>query len=229
MPAARTCSSMPSSIVARRPAAKIATNTTSATPIISAEAVTAVRCGWRRAFSRGEMAGETRSAPAACRSTALSGRTSVGASSAKPNIISTAPRPSSEAVALAVAGIAEQRVQQDREADELDQPRRRGSGACAAARCRAWPPRASPRPARRAWRGAPGRSRTRAWRSRRRARPTMIVRVLEPDARCCRARGRTRRTARAAPGAISRPSAMPMIDATEADHERSRRSPSVST
>ena len=45
IPAARTWSSMPRSIVARRPAAKIATNTTSARPIISAEAVIAVRCG----------------------------------------------------------------------------------------------------------------------------------------------------------------------------------------
>ena len=58
MPAARTWSSMPWSIVARRPAAKIVTSTTSATPIISAEAVTAVRCGWRVAFSRAEPAGD---------------------------------------------------------------------------------------------------------------------------------------------------------------------------
>ena len=49
---------MPWSIVARRPAAKIATSTTSATPIISAEAVTAVRWGWRRRVLAGEHARE---------------------------------------------------------------------------------------------------------------------------------------------------------------------------
>ena len=104
MPAARTCSSMPWSIVARRPAAKIATSTTRATPIISAEAVTAVRCGWRVAFSRA-----SRPVSFCIRSSgqpmaALSGRTSVGARSASPKIISSVPRPSTVAVALAVPG-----------------------------------------------------------------------------------------------------------------------------
>ena len=104
MPAALTCSSTPWSIVARRPAAKMATSTTSATPIISAEAVTAVRCGWRRLFSRA-------SVPVTpCRRTSgrpirpLSGRTRVGASSAKPKIISRLPSPSTVAVAVAAPG-----------------------------------------------------------------------------------------------------------------------------
>ena len=39
-------------IVALAPAAKIDTNATSVTPIISAAAVTAVRPGWRTEFSR---------------------------------------------------------------------------------------------------------------------------------------------------------------------------------
>ena len=93
---------MPSSIVARMPAAKIATNTTSATPIMSADAVTAVRCGWRRAFSRASRPVRPRMRSSGLPTRLLSGRTSVAATSAKPNISSTAPRPSVEAVAFAL-------------------------------------------------------------------------------------------------------------------------------
>ena len=48
------------------PAAKTVTSTTSARPTISAAAVTAVRCGWRIAFSRASLPGEA-AAPAARR------------------------------------------------------------------------------------------------------------------------------------------------------------------
>ena len=101
---ALTCSSMPWSIVARRPAAKIATSTTSATPIISADAVTAVRCGWRRLFSRASMPVRPWKRASGRPIRPLSGRTSVGASSAKPKIISSVPKPSTVAVALAAPG-----------------------------------------------------------------------------------------------------------------------------
>ena len=60
-------SSITLSIEPLRPAAKIAVKTTSASPIISAEAVIAVRCGWRSAFSRASRPGIPWNALAAAR------------------------------------------------------------------------------------------------------------------------------------------------------------------
>ena len=101
------CSSITLSIEPRRPAAKIAVKTTSARPIISAEAVIAVRCGWRSAFSRASRPGMPWKRSSGAPMTRASGRTSTGASSATPKIITTMPRPSSAAAAGA-AGAAEQ-------------------------------------------------------------------------------------------------------------------------
>ena len=104
MPAACSWSSRPLSIVARRPAAKIVTKTTSARPIISADAVTAVRCGWRAAFSRARRPVRPWMRSSGRPIALLSGRTSTGAISATPKIIRTAPRPISDAVVAAVPG-----------------------------------------------------------------------------------------------------------------------------
>ena len=111
---------MPWSIVARRPAAKIATSTTSATPIISAEAVTAVRCGWRRVFSRASMPVRPWKRASGRPIRPLSGRTSVGASSAKPKIISSAADAEHGRGGARGARVAEQPVEQQRDADRLD-------------------------------------------------------------------------------------------------------------
>ena len=77
---------------------------------------------------------------------------------------------------MADAEVAEQRVEQDREARRARRARRRRSGGGAAGRRRASRRRASPRPARCASRGAPARSRTRRVAIMPTARPTMIVR-----------------------------------------------------
>ncbi len=208
MPAARTCLSMPSSIVARRPAAKIATNTTSATPIISAEAVTAVRCGWRRAFSVARWP----VSPGSGRPTsALSGRTRVGASSAKPNIISTAPNPSRDAVVLALPGSPN---------SAYSRIARPTSSTAAAVKIRRLRSRPTP--------GVPASriASTGSMRVARRAgtkpdttvvitptsRPAMIVRVCSWMLVVPSSRPNAPNSARSA-GAISRPSAMPTIDA----------------
>ena len=87
-------------IVAFRPAANTATRTTSARPTISAAAVTAVRCGWRIAFSRASTPVRPWKRAIGAPSTRAKGRTSSGARNANANIISTAPRPISEAAAL---------------------------------------------------------------------------------------------------------------------------------
>ena len=94
-----SCSSITLSIEPRRPAAKIAVKTTSASPIISAEAVIAVRCGWRSAFSRASRPGMPWKRSSGAPMTRASGRTSTGASSATPKIITTMPSPSSAAAA----------------------------------------------------------------------------------------------------------------------------------
>ena len=93
------CSSMTLSTDPLRPAAKIAVNTTSASPIMSAEAVIAVRCGWRSAFSRASRPGIPWNRSSGAPMKRASGRTSTGASSATPNIITTTPSPSSAAAA----------------------------------------------------------------------------------------------------------------------------------
>ena len=61
------------------PAASVATRVTSASPIISAAAVDAVRCGFRRALSRASARPHRRSASPASRAHARAGRTSCGA------------------------------------------------------------------------------------------------------------------------------------------------------
>ena len=61
------------------PAAKIVTSTTSARPTISAAAVTAVRCGWRIAFSRASTPVRPWKRASGAPSTRASGRTSSGA------------------------------------------------------------------------------------------------------------------------------------------------------
>ncbi len=134
---ALTCESMPWSIVARRPAAKIATSTTSATPIISAEAVTAVRWGWRRVFSRASMPVRPWKRASGRPIRPLSGRTSVGASSANPKIISRLPSAEHGGGRVRGARVAEQAVEQQRDADRLDDQRRRRSAAGACGRRRA--------------------------------------------------------------------------------------------
>ena len=93
------CSSITLSMEPRRPAAKIAVKTTSARPIISADAVIAVRCGWRSAFSRASRPGMPWKRSSGAPMTRASGRTSTGASSATPKIITTTPSPSSAAAA----------------------------------------------------------------------------------------------------------------------------------
>ena len=94
------CSSTSLSIEPRRPAAKIAVKTTSASPIISADAVIAVRCGWRSAFSRASRPGMPWMRSSGRPISRASGRTSTGASTATPRIITIMPRPSREAVAV---------------------------------------------------------------------------------------------------------------------------------
>ena len=81
-----------SSIVAFAPAAKMETKATSVTPTISAEAVTAVRPGWRTVFSRARRPIRPGSGrPIA----AVSGGTSLGLSTATPRKTSSAPSPTS--------------------------------------------------------------------------------------------------------------------------------------
>ena len=87
-------------MVAFAPAAKIEAKVTSATPIMSAAAVTAVRPGWRTEFSRA-----SRPVMPVARSigrpmTFASGRTSRGESSATPMKVSAAPPPMNEIAAL---------------------------------------------------------------------------------------------------------------------------------
>ena len=75
------------------PAAKTVTNTISASPIISAAAVVAVRPGLRIAFSRASRPVSPRSRSSGRPVTDASGRTSRGENSDTPNRISAAPPP----------------------------------------------------------------------------------------------------------------------------------------
>ena len=79
------------------PAANTVTNTTSASPIISAAAVVAVRPGLRMAFSRARRPVMPRRRSIGRPVTEASGRTSRGEKSDTPNRISTAPPPRSPA------------------------------------------------------------------------------------------------------------------------------------
>ena len=85
------------SIEPRRPAAKIATNATSATPIMSAAAVTAVRPGLRSVFSRARRPVIPKTACSGRPTSAASGRTSSGLSIATDRKTTSAPRPMSPA------------------------------------------------------------------------------------------------------------------------------------
>ena len=85
------------SIEPRSPAAKIVTNTTSATPTISAAAVTAVRAGLRVEFSRARRPVTPVSRCSGAPMSDASGRTSCGLKSATPRKTATDPRPSSAA------------------------------------------------------------------------------------------------------------------------------------
>ena len=82
------------SIEPRRPAAKIVTKATSATPIISAAAVAAVRAGLRIEFSRARRPLTPNSRSSGAPTSQASGRTSCGENSATPRNTATAPPPS---------------------------------------------------------------------------------------------------------------------------------------
>ena len=76
------------------PAASVATSVTSASPIISAAAVEAVRCGFRRALSRASFpAAPPIRAAGAAEDASPSGRTSRAEKSATPMKIRSAPTP----------------------------------------------------------------------------------------------------------------------------------------
>ncbi len=75
------------------PAASVATSVTSASPIISAAAVEAVRCGFRRALSRASRPAAPPICVAGHPSAAASGRTSRAEKSATPTKIRSAPTP----------------------------------------------------------------------------------------------------------------------------------------
>ena len=85
--------SIASSIDPRRPAANTATNETSASPIISAAAVEAVRAGLRIAFSRARRPGIPRSFSSGTPTSEARGVTSLGLSSATPSRTAAAPIP----------------------------------------------------------------------------------------------------------------------------------------
>ena len=172
---------MPLSIVARRPAAKIATSTTSARPIISAEAVTAVRCGWRRAFSRASMPVQALEARQRAADHAAQRPHEQSAPAARSRTSSArAPRPSSDAAAARRAEVAEQAVEQQRDAERLDHHGDRRSGA---RRRRPTPgvtlSRIAATGSHRASRGAPGTKPETIVATMPTTRPTMIVPRLE--------------------------------------------------
>ena len=87
-------------MVAFAPAAKIEAKVTSATPIMSAAAVTAVRPGWRTEFSRASWPVMPVARSIGRPMTFASGRTSRGESSATPRKVSAAPPPMNEIAAL---------------------------------------------------------------------------------------------------------------------------------
>ena len=141
-------------MVAFAPAAKIDANVTSATPIMSAAAVTAVRPGWRTEFSRA-----SRPVMPVARSigrpmTVASGRTSRGESSATPMKVSAAPPPMNEIAALSDFRLPKRPTHMSPTPIASSEP-----GADRhpppAARASARRPRAAPPPAARAWRASP--------------------------------------------------------------------------
>src|SRR3954454_6375890 len=91
--AALRLSSTDLAIVVLTPAAKIDTNVTSATPTISAAAVTAVRPGWRIVFSRARRPVMPRVLSNGRPMTEASGRTRYGLTSATPRNVASAPPP----------------------------------------------------------------------------------------------------------------------------------------
>ena len=84
------------------PAANTVTKTTTARPIISAAAVTAVRPGLRTAFSRARRPVMPRSFSSGQPATEASGRTSRGLNIDTPNSVATAPPPTRPAAAFDV-------------------------------------------------------------------------------------------------------------------------------
>ena len=82
------------------PAAKTVTNTTTASPIISAPAVTAVRPGLRTAFSRARRPVRPLRRSSGQPITDASGRTRRGLNMDTPNSVATAPPPTRAAAAL---------------------------------------------------------------------------------------------------------------------------------
>ncbi len=75
------------------PAASTETSVTSASPIISADAVEAVRCGFRRALSRASAPAAPPILAAGQPSTHANGRAIRAESSATPKKINSVPRP----------------------------------------------------------------------------------------------------------------------------------------
>ena len=80
-------------IESRAPAAKIDANVTSATPIMSAAAVTAVRPGWRVVFPRARRPVTPVSASIGRPMAEASGRTRYGLRSATPRKVAATPPP----------------------------------------------------------------------------------------------------------------------------------------
>src|SRR3954452_4553782 len=91
--AALRLSSTDLAIVVFTPAAKIDTNATSATPTISAAAVTAVRPGWRIVFSRARRPVMPRKRSNGRPTIDASGRTRYGLTNATPRNVARAPPP----------------------------------------------------------------------------------------------------------------------------------------
>src|ERR1700754_1165908 len=91
--AAFRLSSTALAIVSFTPAAKIDTNATSATPTISAAAVTAVRPGWRPVFSRARRPVIPRQRSNGAPTTDAIGRTRYGLTNATPRKVASAPPP----------------------------------------------------------------------------------------------------------------------------------------
>jgi hypothetical protein len=99
--------------------AKIAVKTTSARPIIRREAVIAVRCGWRSAFSRASRPGMPCRRCSGARSAAPAGHED-GRDQGDAKIITTTPNPSSDAAAEPPAP-PEEAAQEQCNADRKDQ------------------------------------------------------------------------------------------------------------
>src|SRR3954453_10907405 len=98
--AALRLSSTALAIVSFAPAAKIETKVTSATPTISAAAVTAVRPGWRTVFSRARRPVMPRVASNGRPTSDASGRTRYGLTNATPRKVASAPPPTKLSAAL---------------------------------------------------------------------------------------------------------------------------------